>query len=385
MIFKIIILIFYFPVYCLPFAIITKIDLGNVNTIFQIILLSYSLLIFVSRIKNVVQLQLKLLVILMVLSVYGFFIGKESLIVKLIAVKFLILPILIASFYLLNEKRFTNFIKLGMYIQIGNAFAVILEFILGPKKLLSLGFIYGTNIRDFTGNIRFPGLTFTNYELGMFSSIIATLMYIYLRENKVWNLEFKRATLSITLMSSIICLLGSSSRSGILFFILNIIFHYLFVKRKLHVIAAGMSLGLALAIYGTSKQIFLFSTQSSSSRFELWGKLLGSRAWIYGTGIGTTGSASNSTFANAIDRTFVDNQFLGVLIQFGLLGALLYATIFFFLLRYSSKFDLNLVMSVLVVSVFIEIYDYTIFMALFYFHIFNRLKRDSEPSKIKII
>lgn len=381
MIFQLFILMFYFPVYCLPIALITKIDLGNVNTFLQVFLLLYSVLLFINKVKKIVNLQFRLIAIVIIISIYGFVVGNQPLVVKVLAIKFLLLPLLMSSIYLISDRNIAKFLEAGMYVQIANGIAVVLEFILGPTTLLKLGFVYGTNIRDFTGIIRFPGLTFTNYELGMFSSIMATLMYIMFRDYKNWTLGIRKKLIYLTFISSLICLLGSSSRSGILFLILSFIIHNIVIKRRYHILALGISLGTSLVLYGINTQIFLFSAQSSTSRFELWSSLLGTRSWIYGTGLGTTGSASNSTFANAFDRTFVDNQFIGVLIQFGVFGAVFFLAFIYFLMRAISKRDMSLVIAFLIISMFIEIYDYTIFMTIFYFYIFYMVSKDSQLRK----
>lgn len=363
---------FYFPVLNLPVSLVSNQDLGLLNIAVQLVL---CIMIFVKIFKRRYFLSkhhIQCTFFVFALSAYGATIGWSN--VKhatiFLGIKFLLLPLLFSSLHVLDFSDCKKILYFGFIAQIANAVAVIVEVVLGQEKLLQLGFDYGTNIRDFSGTTRFPGLTLANYELGIFSAGVFALAYLILRD-KNNEFKFSQNFLSLVLGSSITCLIGSSSRSGMIFVLIFFVIFSLSVKKNFAGITIIVLILISAFIMASMRSWVFVDTSSTSLRIELWKILFARVNFWYGAGLGSAGSASNSSYAEVGSRVFTDNQLIAFIYQCGLAGLILFFLIFFSLAKASVLKTFPLVISLLITSIFLEIWDYTLFMSMIFFVIFR--------------
>ena len=374
----------FFPVMNLPIAVYVNKDLGPVNIAIQVALCLLILYKVLGRGLAFSKQHSACLALLVALSLYGGIIGWSTVshTVMFLGAKFLLLPLIFCSVYLLETRDYRRIIWCAFLLQIANFVAVLLEIFVGQERLLKLGFDYGTNIRNLSGATRYPGLTLANYELGVFSAGVFVLALLAYKSMK-FRLGLSRRLLFIVMISSFGCLLGSSSRSGMLFVLIFFLSYMLFVERNFSAFTIFISIAISAISIALMKSSLLVDSSSSKSRIELWGKLLDNGDPWYGAGLGTSGSASNSTYAGLGDRIFADNQLIGLVLQFGVLGVLTFILIFLALARASVTETFPLVIALLVTSNFLELWDYTLFMSLMYLTIFRvnlEEKRNREAS-----
>jgi hypothetical protein len=362
----------FFPVMNLPVAVYVSKDLGPINIAIQVALCLLILFKVLGRGITFSEQHTTCLALLVALCFYGGVIGWSTVshTVIFLGAKFLLLPLILCSVYLLEARDYRRIIKCAFLLQIANFVAVLFEIFVGQERLLLLGFNYGTNIRNLSGATRYPGLTLANYELGVFSAGVFVLALLSLKSMKFY-LGVSRRHLLMVMVSSFGCLLGSSSRSGMLFVLIFFLSYMLFVEKNFSVFTICVTFGISTMSIALMKSSLLVDSASSKSRIELWGKLLDNGDLRYGAGLGTSGSASNSTYAGLGDRIFTDNQWIGFVLQFGVLGLLAFIFIFLALARAAVTETFPLVIALLVTSNFLELWDYTLFMTLMYLTIFR--------------
>lgn len=373
----------YFPMINLPFYVLSGHELGNVNIALEILSTIY---IFYSWMKIDNRKKSRKFVTLLwatsLLALYGLLnnLSQGSLIIKLIGLKLLVLPIIFGSVFIFDSIKCLRIIKSLLYIQILNAIFVVIEFILGGNYLLKLGLEYGTNIRDFNGMPRLSGLALTNYILGSFSAVILLFVYFKITNYSECNFRIQRKLLVLTALCSFINLLGSNFRSGLLFSIIGIIALEFFTRgRVVRSFILFWLTAIVLCIAVLNNSLFI-NTFSLNERIEKWSHILVSFNSLTGVGIGSTGAASNSSFAMESSRVITDNQFITFLIQYGLLGGLYLALITYLLFKEANPFGKSMLIALFTSMIFVEIWDLTTAMSLiffFYFKFGNSVRNNS--------
>jgi len=197
-----------------------------------------------------------------------------------------------------------------------SAIASAAEFALGPGALVRAGLDYGTSVRTYQGILRAPGLFATNYALGSFAGVAGALAivwwrYIEPRTGHWWRIA--------TFVGAIACLGFSIYRTGMVVFAVAVLTWVMLdasrgkVSRRL---AAVVMLALLAAVVFVKG---LVSTSSLHDRLAHWATIPSQYGFpLLGHGLGFSGVASGNQAA--VERVVVDNYFINIALQLGVVG-----------------------------------------------------------------
>jgi colanic acid/amylovoran biosynthesis glycosyltransferase len=303
--------------------------------------------------------------------VVGLVVGMASLPFAQVfaGIRLFVTPILCAFVALTIGRPGTlRLLRFGTVIVVLSFIAAVAEYFLGAMWLADIGLEYGTAVRTIDGALRAPGLFTSNYSLGSFAGVMGALALVWwpspesgLRAN-LWR--------AVAAGASIGCLLLSTYRTGLLVFFVSIVL----------LIVAGLFKGgtwkpilLAVGSVGLFAFIWLSGLASTSSlfqRLDVWNKVVTTYGFLpLGHGIGFAGAASGSRFAGA--PVIVDNYFLNLAFQFGLLALIVVAGLFFVAVVSVVKAHRTPVFAVgyvfvscLVAFLFVDFWEYTAAMSL---------------------
>jgi hypothetical protein len=265
------------------------------------------------------------ILLLSFISILGLLIGlgEVSPIVAFQGVKLLLLPILLSIGAINSEIRWDKIFKVLVSLMFLQVLMAITEYVIGITKLLDLGLVYGTQVRQIEGQLRAPALFSTHFEFGLFSAALFCAS-VYLKE---LSTNLKIAWIRLGAFCGILGVLLSTTRTAVLIVV------FVFIARKIETtdIARKLfSLYLKTLILTVGSLLFLyflpsvFTPDSIFSRFENWKIILNSFNILFGKGAGIAGGATSSNFAVASQRVVVDNYILSLLVQFGLAGLFLF-------------------------------------------------------------
>ena len=271
-------------------------------------------------------------------------------------------------------------------LQILNFAAGVFETQFGVKRLLSFGFEYGTNIRNFdSGTLRVPGLAITNFDLGLTSGVILSLAYFIQTSRINFEKKYNRFFILIVLISSAGGIFLSYSRSGAILSATVILLGEAFERRGF---LKAQTLFLTGAVVGLILMSgnFLFSDNSSfKARLSLWEDLPKLTNPLIGQGVGTTGSATKSSFTSAEIPVVVDNYMISIYLQLGLLAIIIFGAYLSYLLVKGDSFGRALVVGLIVAMQFVELWEYSLPTSLLLFLYYSFSRHDSsEFLKTKI-
>jgi hypothetical protein len=376
---------FTYPVISLPFYVLFNHEIGNLNILMQTVsILSLVLLISRNRPKIEFGFFVPIYFSIFLLIGYGILKGISVTPVTIIflGVKLLFLPFFLAMISRFPDELRTNLIRSLFIVQIANSIAAVLETILGVNSLMSLGLEYGTNLRNFDSFLRAPGLALTNYELGSFSAAILLLVYLISTQQFALNRKLSNRFCLFTGLASMTCLILSNFRSGMVFTSLAILLCEIISRRNLLGASVVLTLGSGVVLVALLSNFFLLNSNSSIERQSKWADLLSTYDWKFGSGIGFSGAATRSSFATSSNLIVTDNQFVTVLLQFGLFGlfSALFILIYFFMQgNFISK---SIVIALAAMMFFVEVWDLTLFFSLVLFFMFDgiRVRRNLLPS-----
>lgn len=367
--------------FSLPFFVILQSEIGFLNIIIEIIgLLAIFKILIKVEIFRTVLFFLSLLSILYLTIGLLMISGNQSLIIILLAAKFFLLPIIFGFYGFVEEKFQVRLFSVMYMLQIVNLIAATLQSVLGPTRLLSLGLDYGTNVRTFGSILRAPGLTLTNYYLGTFSAVCFALAYIQLftlEKNISYGYKFLVKT---SMLSSLLCLLLSSFRAGILFIVVTVLLTEMFLKRNFTKVTFVIALGFAAILFALSKSFFLIDSQSMSERLQLWRNLFQGKNLFYGQGLGSSGAVSLSSYASLDFKVVTDNQYLSAIFQTGIVGLMLLILLLLYFFTITDKCGKIFLVSLSTMMFFLEAWDFTLMMSVCFIVVFNgvRLRRSQE-------
>ena len=319
------------PFFSLPLLLILKTqDVGTWSIAFQILCLAAGLAKLARDAQNIVfEVNSFSIFLLLIICLYGYLIPQTNatpFIVKLIAIKSLLLPVVFAlvASTIKNSIYISNFVKVVFWINIANSLAGIIQLRLGTQKLIALGLPYGTQIREFNeGRVRALGLSLTNFEFSLFTGVTALLCYAVFTKVILVG-QVSRAFAFIAFIFSLISMYTSITRQGILLPLVGIVIMELGrPKNALRILGQFYILALSSLIISYIEAVF-FRSESLFGRFALWAQLVREYNVFLGNGIGFCGGATSSSYAKNISQIFVDNYYLSVLLQVGFFGLILY-------------------------------------------------------------
>lgn len=229
------------------------------------------------------------------------------------ALRVFVLP-LIAFACIRNMSRFQlsrllTFIGVAMVL---NAIASVFEFILGSDALIAAGLNYGTEIRQIGGVLRAPGLTRSNASLGLIAGFYLLGLFIFFGK---WQFSRSRRLLQPVIISSIVCVLLSTTRTAIVVLAVGLLLQRVSFKNSVRN-------GLFTVVMLTGFYIFgAGSADSAIARLSVWANAL-STVDLMGSGFGSVGSTTYSDLSLG-KGAFTDNYFISLIQQFGVFGVIL--------------------------------------------------------------
>jgi hypothetical protein len=201
------------------------------------------------------------------------------------------------------------------WLVIANAVAGVAELVVGPARLVQIGFSEDRNVRYIDGVFRVPGLTEFNAELGM---LAGAYLLGYVASWLTPGARPRRRSWHAAALAATVCLALSTSRSGALLVVAGV-FGAVVLRRPARRVGRVLSLvlagGLVVAVAGAFAVLGAAGSRSLFERFAVWGDLLRGVP-LLGWGIGGAGAATYSRVASG-PPVFVDNYFINVGLQFG--------------------------------------------------------------------
>ena len=358
----------FFPLVSLPLVALVPESLQYITLGAQLVCLTTSI-----RIVNHTgawekfRVVVPVFVLFFLLILYGAIFGnlQTSVTLKLLAAKIILLPVVLSITAILGLQFIRKLIKALFLVVLLNVIASLIQIVLGVDRLVSLGLKYGSNVSSLgSGRLRAPGLSLTNFDFSLLCGLAIILSLLCLENYFEFQKTFSKVLVTFVLVSSFIGIFVSSTRSGLLFASVTMLAFYAFGKSNIGRIMIFASFAsLIIFLINLLFPEFL-GRQSLGQRFLVWQNILNGRSLIYGDGLGTAGSVTNSSFASAGSRLVADNYYLNLLIQFGVPG------IFFFILgmaiywSFAGQLGRSLIIGLAFTAAITEIWEYTSLMTM---------------------
>lgn len=354
------------PFYSLPLLVLLKTqDIGTFAIGFQILAIVCGLIsVFKSFNYKSLNAGVSGTALLSVACIYGMIIPQTNstpLIVKVIAIKVILLPVVFSAMISgIDQVGYVcRIVKIFFWVCIANSLAGVLQLYLGTEKLIALGLPYGTQIREFTsGRVRALGLSLSNFEFALFSGLAAIICYAVLT-NLILENQISKKLAFVTLFSSMISMYTSITRQGILFPLVAIAFLELVRKKNALRIFTQIYSGLILILVLLALNNLFLRSNTFYGRIALWRSLLREFGNFIGNGLAFCGGATTSSYAKNISQIFVDNYFISIYLQLGIVGLLLYLITIYAYLANSNPLGTAIVVALITTSLVTEFWEYT--------------------------
>ncbi|MFJ8415948.1 O-antigen ligase family protein [Bacillus paramycoides] len=358
-----------------------------------------------------IGLKITILLLLVSLSIIGALgnINSGNLVTYTYGMKITIIPIGALLIGIWAKKYHISLDKVLIAIFFTSIFVWVLQYQLGVDYLISMGFEYGKNLKHIDGFPRLPSIAGTPDGYAFLLCITGILVEYSntLSEKKKTRMCIKLLTLAFLLLSTI--------RSAL---VLWIVFQFLMFIPKIrratnrHKLLSISAIFYIICFLIIAWLAFLSDSKLGMSsslvdRLSHWGKNAPQidtlEGWV-GTGIGNVGSASLrlNDLGSRNDEYAVDNQFLALYEQVGIIGTLVFLafiTILILRLKKNSKDNeqssvaLSLFLATLVSCIFTNVLEMYPFNVMFWIYIgsniaeyknkvvtrreFNRLKKSA--------
>lgn len=252
-----------------------------------------------------------------------------SLVTWVYGVKITFLPMmmLLAGIYIAELKIVDLFARTNLIILFLLITGWLIQYSLGIDKLLSLGFVYGVNIKHYMAGVpRLSSIT-VSPDAYAYALLIAGIIAERTRlatKVRLFRIFIQLLTISFLLLSTI--------RSAIVFWIVYQVVMFILRVRKydsnnMLLLASVFLLLPVVAVFGVQlmETYNLLSINSMLVRFESWGSYLTSpfsMVGFIGNGLGSVGAASLRTQILGLQSSAypVDNQYFSFYAQTGWLG-----------------------------------------------------------------
>lgn len=281
-------------------------------------------------------------------------------------VRLLLLPVVAAVLgRSLRPRSLTLVLKTAICIVLASALAAAYQSSISVAELAESGFEGGTSLRTINGVLRAPGLFMTNYDLGSFAAVLASLCVLGVgfdgksQRDLLWRV--------LGLGASLGCLLLSVYRTGMVVLGLTLVLQVLFGRwrGRARVAAIIGALGAWAFLEGGPTA----DSASWTARLGLWAELLGSgRIGLVGNGVGSAGAAS---YLGGVDlRVVTDNSYISLAYQLGVFALPLVLALWgaagkgALAARGESSLASRVMVSVLVAMFFVEFWEYSTAMCL---------------------
>ncbi|MFJ2045766.1 hypothetical protein ACIOBL_19385 [Paenibacillus taichungensis] len=211
----------------------------------------------------------------------------------------------------------------------------LIQYSLGIEKLISLGFIYGVNIKNYFEGV--PRLSSITYSPDGYAYTLVITGLIAERTKMAVNHRIFRGIIQIVTISF---LLLSTIRSAlVLWIVYQVVMFFLqirkYTKKNTLILAFTFILLPAVVFFGRLllESNNLLSSSSLLNRLQSWGNNLTSPFTMngaIGNGIGSVGAASRRTLIIGLDSNnfAVDNQYFSFYEQTGWIGLMYFIVLF---------------------------------------------------------
>jgi hypothetical protein len=285
------------------------------------------------------------------------------------AIKILILPIILSIGSINPKFNWKSSLKILIAILgIQNVVAII-EYKLGVYYLMSIGLQYGKELRHINGLLRPPALFLNHFEYGLFSAAIFVACIAHMEYSSPQTDKWIKFGISISSLGVLL----STARTAIVIVLAAYILKNQFKSSDSFLLygriakavnAAGMVILIALISPSLS------SAGSAYSRIDNWRLILSEfNIWI-GSGLGIAGGATSSNFYNKEQAVIVDNYFLSLLAQVGILGLILFLLCLYFLIETQLK-NKFIITALLCSFLTLESWEYSASMTIFLISLFR--------------
>lgn len=252
-----------------------------------------------------------------------------------VKVTFLPMLMLFAGMYIAKMKAIYAFARTNLIILFLLITGWLIQYSLGIDKLISLGFVYGVNIKHYLEGVpRLNSITISpdSYAYALLITGLIAEKIRMAEKHRLFRIIIQLLTLSFLLLSTI--------RSALVFWIVyQIVMFILRVRKYNHnnmLLLSGVFLLLpVIAVFGfrLMETYNLLSINSMLVRFQSWGSYLTSpfsMAGVIGNGVGAVGAASRRTHMLGLEsRDYaVDNQYFSFYEQTGWIGILYLLVLF---------------------------------------------------------
>ncbi|MEV6302237.1 hypothetical protein AB0M02_22665 [Actinoplanes sp. NPDC051861] len=271
----------------------------------------------------------------------------------------------------LTARELNLLLTVTAWLMVANGVAAVVEYIIGPEKLVSYGFEEGRAVRLIGDTFRAPGLTEVNAELGL---LAGSFLLGYLALWLVKDLRPSKVVWHAAAGAAVIALALSTSRSAALLVASGLGAAVVLnrgggpaARKRARLIGGAM----VVVLVGGFAAIGATGASSLLERFQIWGRLIESGGPWYGNGVGGAGAATYSRVASS-PQVFVDNYFVSMILQYGYLVAAAVAVLIIwglFRLWRGSEGNDHYVVYIAVLagatcgSLMIELWEYTSAMA----------------------
>ena len=278
--------------------------------------------------------------------------------------RLLLVPLLCGVIGLsVSRRQMVLLMRLSTVVVVCSAAASAVENYLGVGQLVASGLDYGTTVRSFAGSLRAPGLFVTNYGLGSFAGVFGALALTWWpqlepgKSGRGWRL--------VAAGASVICLLLSIYRTGILVLATAVVLLFIFDRRQGRLLRQMVLILGGAAFFVYVETAGFTSSSSLFERFSVWGAVLAQYPLkAFGYGLGFSGSASGSRFAER--QIVVDNYFMSLGLQFGLLAIVMVLVVVFIAIRsltLSTRQPIlssaSTLLAVVIAFLFVDFWEYT--------------------------
>ncbi|TYS17740.1 hypothetical protein FZC78_07725 [Rossellomorea vietnamensis] len=309
-------------------------------------------------------------------------------------IKISLLPMggVLLGIYLKNKNIKIQSMLIVVFISLISTWT--LQWFSGVDKLMQLGFEYAVNVKHINGIPRLPSSVGTPDGYAFLLAIIGVLLQVSLLGKNYKKFAF------IVMLLTLSFLVLSTIRSALLLFVFCQLIVYLkkvsTSKQTIKylyftLLSFLMVFSILILPIAFSSGLSLFSRSSLVDRFSHWFSYLPSLTTsegFIGYGLGVVGSASRRTADLGLNSTdyAVDNQYIAIFQQLGLLGLIAYFLFFIIviwkLLNLHKQaivknrtveverldFAVGLVLAVLVSGIFtniLEVYPFNLFFYVF--------------------
>lgn len=246
-----------------------------------------------------------------------------------VKVTFLPMMMMFAGMYIAKLKATYAFARTNLIILFLLIAGWLIQYSLGIEKLISLGFVYGVNIKHYLEGVpRLNSITISpdSYAYALLITGLIAERTRLAEKHRLFRIFIQLLTISFLLLSTI--------RSALVFWIVYQIVIFILRVRKYNpnnmLLLAGVFMLIpAVAVFGVRlmDNYNLLSINSMLVRFQSWGSYLTSpfsMAGVIGNGLGSVGAASRRTHMLGLQsRDYpVDNQYFSFYEQTGWIGIL---------------------------------------------------------------